>query len=410
MPDDESSLSALADLLRSHGVSVGTHQVITLAEAANALAPVTATDLYWAGRTILVSYPDDLPTYERVFVDWLASDASDRQGPQAPPGQESLPVDSGAPKAHGHGREGIGGGGVAAAAAPVATSETGGGMSEGEAGPDAPSAASPGAPQEGDEVVGTIASATEALRTRRFDQATDAELSAMRELMANIVVTVPHRRGRRTRRVSRGRVPDLRRSVRSAIQTDGEILRRAWKDRRVEPRRLVLILDVSGSMAGYSRALLQFAFSARVTARKVEVFCFGTRLTRLTDDLGTRDVDTALAAAAARVVDWDGGTLIGESLATLNRTYGRRGLLRGAIVVMCSDGLDRGDPELLGDEMARVARYAHRVVWVNPLKGDDRYEPLARGMAAALPHVDRFLSGHDLASLEHLGNVLSSAR
>jgi uncharacterized protein with von Willebrand factor type A (vWA) domain len=224
--------------------------------------------------------------------------------------------------------------------------------------------------------------------------------------MGNIVVTVPHRLSRRTRPARRGPITDLRGSVRSAIQTDGELLRRPRRRRKTRPRRLVLVLDVSGSMAGYSRALLHFAYTARVDTEDVEVFAFGTRLTRLTDELGGRDVDQALAAAADRVVDWDGGTLIGRSLATLNRSHGRSGLLRGAVVVICSDGLDRGDPEEVGEEVARIARYAYRLVWVNPLKGDSRYEPLARGMAAALPHLDRFVSGHDLTSLDELAEVL----
>jgi uncharacterized protein with von Willebrand factor type A (vWA) domain len=174
----------------------------------------------------------------------------------------------------------------------------------------------------------------------------------------------------------------------------------------MRPRRLVLLLDVSGSMAGFSRALLQFAFTARLDTRTVEVFCFGTRLTRLTEDLDGRNIDAALSAASERVTDWDGGTLIGPCLATLTRTYGRQGLLSGAVVVICSDGLDRGEPEQVAQEMARIARYAHRIIWVNPLKADPRYEPLARGMAAALPYVDRLLTGHDLASLQALAGVL----
>ncbi|WP_324274924.1 vWA domain-containing protein [Blastococcus brunescens] len=257
-----------------------------------------------------------------------------------------------------------------------------------------------------DSLAGAIASAVEALRRRRFSEATEDELQAIRDLMGNIVVAVPHRLSRRTRPARRGPITDLRGSVRAAIQTDGELLRRPRRRRKVRPRRLVLILDVSGSMAGYSRALLHFAYAARFNTADVEVFAFGTRLTHLTDELADRDVDRALAAAAERVVDWDGGTLIGRSLATLNRSYGRRGMLRGAVVVICSDGLDRGDPQEIRDEMARTARYAYRLVWVNPLKGDSRYQPLARGMAAALPHLDRFVSGHNLASLDELADIL----
>jgi uncharacterized protein len=168
----------------------------------------------------------------------------------------------------------------------------------------------------------------------------------------------------------------------------------------------VLILDVSGSMEAYARAMLLYLHAARGSGRGVETFAFGTRLTRLTPELGSRDPETALAAASKRVIDWSGGTRIGESLKAYNDEYGRRALTRGAVVVILSDGCERGDPQLVSEQMARLARQAFAVVWVNPLKGDPAYEPLAGGMRAALPHVDRFLAGHDVASLEALGTVL----
>ena len=172
----------------------------------------------------------------------------------------------------------------------------------------------------------------------------------------------------------------------------------------------MLILDISGSMAPYSRALMQFAYAAMAAGRRVEMFVFGTRLTRVTRTLRTKDPDRALHEIGAQVEDWEGGTRIGESLKTLLDGWSQRAALRGAVVVLCSDGLERGDPELLRAQMARLRRLAHRVVWVNPLKGSPRYEPLARGMAAALPSVDVFLSGHNLESLEHLGRRRSARR
>jgi uncharacterized protein with von Willebrand factor type A (vWA) domain len=181
----------------------------------------------------------------------------------------------------------------------------------------------------------------------------------------------------------------------------------ARRARRLRHRRLVLVLDVSGSMAEYSRALLQFAHTAaRARGVPTEVFCFGTRLTRVTHELARRNADQALAKASEAVLDWEGGTRIGESIDTFLRVWGRRGVARGSVVVICSDGLDRGDPAVLATQMERLARLAHRVVWVNPLKGDARYEPLAGGMRAALPYVDAFLSGHDLSSLEVLARLL----
>ncbi len=168
----------------------------------------------------------------------------------------------------------------------------------------------------------------------------------------------------------------------------------------------MLILDISGSMAPYARALMQFGYAAMAAGRRVEVFVFGTRLTRVTRTLRTKDPDRALHEIGKQVADWEGGTRIGESLKTLLDGWSQRAALRGAVVVLCSDGLERGDPELLKAQMARLRRLAHRVVWVNPLKGSPRYEPLARGMAAAMPSIDEFLSGHNLESLEHLGRVL----
>ncbi|MEX2486086.1 MAG: VWA domain-containing protein, partial [Nitriliruptoraceae bacterium] len=213
----------------------------------------------------------------------------------------------------------------------------------------------------------------------------------------------------------RAGVLDVARTLERAMTTDGELVERAWRRRMTTPRRLVVLLDVSGSMAPYARALLRFAIAARRTAqrqasRRVEVFAFGTRLTRLSDELARRDVDAAIAAAAQRVVDWDGGTRIGASIDELVRTWGPRGVLRGSVVVICSDGLERGDPQLLGDATARLARHAHRIVWVNPLAGDERYEPVQRGIAAAMASVDLLLPGHDFASIEGLVETLRTLR
>ena len=177
----------------------------------------------------------------------------------------------------------------------------------------------------------------------------------------------------------------MRRTLRRSLRTQGEPFDRAWRARKSRTRPLVLILDISGSMSPYSRALMQFAYAAMAAGRRVETFCFGTRLTRVTRTLRTKDPDRALHEIGTQVEDWEGGTRIGESLKTLLDGWSQRAALRGAVVVLCSDGLERGDPELLRAQMARLRRLAHRVVWVNPLKGSPRYEPLARGMAAALP-------------------------
>ena len=194
--------------------------------------------------------------------------------------------------------------------------------------------------------------------------------------------------------------------VRESLRMHGEPAELAWRRRKVRLRPLILILDVSGSMADYSRHLLQFAYSAQRAAARVEVFCFGTRLTRI-----TRALDTAArrrAGAGGRAVfDWEGGTRIGASLDAFVRDWGRRGLCRGGIVVICSDGLDRGDPEVLATAMERLSRLSYRVVWMNPHKGNDpHFRPSTLGMMAAAPHIDLILSGHDLSSLEELATLL----
>jgi hypothetical protein len=266
-----------------------------------------------------------------------------------------------------------------------------------------------------EEHLGLMASTIEALRHKRFEDCTPEELEAVRKLMARFRLRPPKRKTRRTRPGSCHRYPDLRRTIRQGLRTQGEMVEQCWRDRRVRRRKIVLILDVSGSMTEYSRALLQFAHSAaRVSAGpsgrlfgRVEVFCFGTHLTRITEAIQKRDPDHALAEASRAVVDWEGGTKIGASLDLFVRSWGRRGMCRGAIVVICSDGLERGHPELLATAMERLARLSHRIVWMNPLKGDNAdFRPRTVGMLAALPFVDVLLSGHDLSSLEELAECL----
>jgi uncharacterized protein with von Willebrand factor type A (vWA) domain len=264
-----------------------------------------------------------------------------------------------------------------------------------------------GPPPE-EEVELALASPIELLRTKSFARCSRDELLRIAELMGRIELAVPRRRSRR-RVAARSGAPDLRRTLRRSLRTGGEPLDRFWRERRRRTRRLVLILDVSGSMSDYSRALLMFAHAALRADARWEAFCFGTRLTRVTRALATAGADEALRRAAAEVGDWEGGTRIGESLKRFLDEFGHPGLARGAVVVICSDGLEVGDPELVREQMARLARLAHRVVWLNPLKEHPEYEPLARGMKAALPYVDELVSGHNLASLEELAAGLARA-
>jgi uncharacterized protein with von Willebrand factor type A (vWA) domain len=246
----------------------------------------------------------------------------------------------------------------------------------------------------------------ELLREKDFAEYSDAERAAARRLLARLAARAPMRTSRRTRAVRRrAQVPDLRATARASLPRGGELLERRWRAPTRRPRRLVLVLDVSGSMAPYARMLLQYVQASVAARARVEAFALGTRLTRLTLELGGRDPDRALRRAAEAVADWSGGTRMGESLATLNREHGRR-IGRGAFVVILSDGWDRGDPGELADELARLRRTAHRLVWLNPLAASPRYEPLARGMRAAMPHVDRLLPGNSIKSLEQLADLM----
>jgi uncharacterized protein with von Willebrand factor type A (vWA) domain len=354
--------------LRGAGLTVGTGDVLTYCSAMLPLDPTDLLDLYWAGRTTLVSRRDDIPTYDRVFRQFfLGADA---------PAAALLTL-------------------KATAAAEAETGLVMPGLEPGR--------------EEDEEkpVLGWMASDVDALKHRSFAACTPAELAALRRIMARIKLTPPRRRTRRTRPAKAGRSPDLRKTIRDSMRMHGEPAELFFRQRRTRLRPLILILDVSGSMADYSRHLLQFAHTAKHAAAKVEVFCFGTRLTRITKALEHRRPDSALEQAARTVVDWDGGTRIGQSLDTFVRRWGRGGMCRGGVVVICSDGLDRGDPEQLAAAMARLSRLSYRIVWLNPHKGDDRnFRPSTLGMMVAAPHVDLLLSGHDLASLEQLAEML----
>ncbi|MDH5522210.1 MAG: VWA domain-containing protein, partial [Acidimicrobiia bacterium] len=251
-------------------------------------------------------------------------------------------------------------------------------------------------------------SRTEILTSKDFADCTKDELDELTRLMSRLAFTTSQRRSRRlTPAKGRGDRPDLRRTVRRALRHHGEPMNRAYLEKATRPRRLVLVLDVSGSMEPYARALIRFAHAAVVARGRVEVFALGTRLTRLTRHLTSRDPDIALRAALPEVKDWAGGTRLGEGIREFNDEWAIRGMARGSIVVILSDGWDRGDPTQLGEELERLHRVTRELIWVNPLKATPGYAPLAAGMAAALPHVDRFIEGHSYASLEQLAIILA---
>lgn len=274
--------------------------------------------------------------------------------------------------------------------------------------------AADGAPEdEADEPEQTIIELTltysqrEVLRRKDFAELSADELAAVRRLMQQFVWRLGERRTRRLEVGRDGRI-DLRRTLRGNLKYGDEIIELRRRTRRIKPRPLVIIADVSGSMEGYTRLLLNFVYTlAGGLSQRVEAFVFSTHLTRITWHLRHRELERALADVSANVTDWSGGTRIGDVLKTFNYQWGRRVLRGGAVVLLISDGWDRGDPALLGREMERLNKTCHRLVWLNPLLGSTEYEPLTRGMVAALPHIDDFLPVHNLASLEDLADHLS---
>jgi uncharacterized protein with von Willebrand factor type A (vWA) domain len=361
---------AFARVLRGAGVGVTVGATLTFARALECVGLTERDEVYWAARATLVTRPEQIATFDRAFaVFW------DRAG-SASVDVELLDEQS------------------IVLALDVPGED---GAQEGEAVAD-------------DTPVVTVRwSLTEVLRRRDFAAYTPAEFVEARHLMSDLRFAGAARRSRRRQpaRHHARRSPDLRRTVRRALQTGGEPIERRFAEPGERTRRIVLLLDVSGSMEPYARAFVRFLHAAVVSRTRVEAFALGTRLTRVTRELTSRDPDAAVRAAAHRVVDWSGGTRLGEGLRTFNDTWGVRGMARGAVVVIFSDGWDRGEPAVLEEQMARLARVAHRIVWVNPLKASPGYAPLAQGMAAALPYVDDFVEGHSLAALEELTEVIS---
>ncbi len=246
----------------------------------------------------------------------------------------------------------------------------------------------------------------EVLRQKHFAQLNEAELQALHQQMRSIVWQLEPRRTRRTERATRGALLDMRRTLRQNLRNSGDIFNLARRRRRYKRRPVVVLCDISGSMERYSRILLQFLYTVAWQLERVEVFVFSTRLTRITRQLHHRSIEVALADAGRAVHDWAGGTRIGDAIKQFNYQWARRVLNQGAVVLVVSDGWDRGEIDLLAREMARLQRSSSQVIWLNPLLGDVDYQPLVRGMQAALPYIDRFLPVHNLASLEQLASVL----
>jgi uncharacterized protein with von Willebrand factor type A (vWA) domain len=364
-------LLAFARALRAAGVGVTPDRSLGFLGAVAVLGADDRRGTYLAGRATLCSGPDDLERYDQVFHAFF--DARDGL-PRSRPAQQPTP---------------------AVAGLPVDDSDRA------------------GAGEDSDEdAVRAMASDTEVLRQRDVAGLSATDKRRLDGMFATLRPRPPVRRTARHQPWHRGRV-DASRTLRASLRRMGEPGEIAWRRRGVRPRRVVLLVDVSGSMSGYADALLRLAHRFTQVGREsggvVETFTVGTRLTHLTRAMRLRDAERALVAAGETVPDWSGGTRLGETLRFFLDRWGQRGMARGAVVVVFSDGWERGDPALLGEQMARLRRVAHRVVWVNPHRGKAGYEPVQQGVLAALPHCDDFVAGHSLATFAELAEVVSRA-
>jgi uncharacterized protein with von Willebrand factor type A (vWA) domain len=378
VPDLADVAARFSTLLHAAGVPVTPERAGRFASAVALAPPGLVSELYWLGRVTLVSDHAQIPVFDAVFASVFEGmvDPADFRGDSAPP--PAVSRRRGSPGAPGS----LDGGGPA----PGPLSRLGSGGSSVE-----------------QETVAAMMSAQERLRHEDFARLTVAELSVLR----GVTLVPPSRPSRRRVRHPAGAELDVRATLRRAGRGGGEPFVSVRRRRRSRPRRLVAICDISGSMEPYARAYLQLLWSG-VSGNRAEAFVFATRLTRLTRAFAGVSPDAALARAGARAPDWSGGTRIGEALAAFNSQHGRRGLARGAVILILSDGWDTGDPALIGREMERLHRMAYRVVWVNPRKAADGFVPLVGGMAAALPWVDAFVSGHSLAALDEVLEAIAA--
>ena len=377
-PDLATVAAGFGSLLREAGVPASPERSARFAASVEIARPRTVDELYWLARVTLIDRHDQIDAFDRVFqqlfggIEDVAADRGDPNAPSLPPQVRA------GPRVRPREQSPAGESDV-----PTPTSAT-------------------GEPRESEDAGGRLlvtASVEERLRHKDFAEYTADELATLHRLMEELKVVVPLRRARRTVGAASGTRLDLRRTLRHSHRTGGDPVRREYRRRRTQRRKVVLLADVSGSMEPYSRVYLQLLQGA-VRGAGAEAFVMATRLTRLSRALATGHPDVALARAAEEAPDWSGGTRIGAALKTFVDDHGRRGMARGAVVVIVSDGWERADPALLGEQMARLARLAHRIVWVNPRSAAEQYEPLVGGMAAALPYVDVFVSGHSLHALD----------
>jgi uncharacterized protein with von Willebrand factor type A (vWA) domain len=361
---------AFARILRGAGLDVPLDSVIVFVSALSQLGLENRNDVYWAAHSTLVRRHEDTPIFDRAFaVFWDQRIAIETSSAQAETVSMTLLVDD-----------------------------------ENEQDENDETAE----PIDEENTITLRFSRIETLREKDFALYDDSELREAEQFMSSLRLAGPPKRSLRLINTNHhGTRHDIRRTMRASLQHDGEPIERYWRQPSERLRRLVVLLDISGSMEPYARALLRFMHAAVVGRQRVEAFTFGTRLTRITKELTSRDPDKALAQTSTQVSDWSGGTRLGECLQSFNDSWGISGMARGSIFVVLSDGWDRGDPEILAEQMQRLNRVAFRVIWVNPLKVSPGYAPLARGMAAAMPFIDDFVEGHSLEAMRQLTEVIS---
>ena len=360
-------VGALSRRLHDAGLPVPPARAADVARALTLVRPVSRGTLYWTIRSVVVTEDTQVKVFDAVFAEVFGGGSD--EGPEVELEDVTTVPDWQNDEAPG---------------------STSGDDDESE-----------------QEIPLTIASADEVLRTKRFDALAPDELAELYRLMTALELATPLRRTRRYEKRRRGERIDLRRTLRGSLRTGGDPVRLRRRRRRVVPRRLVLLCDISGSMEPYARAYLQFLACAAGCGPNAEAFAFATRLTRLTRALRSRNPERAIQRAAAAAPDWSSGTRIGEALRAFNDRHGRRGMARGAVVVILSDGWERGDPALVGRELERLSRLAYRIVWVNPRMAADAFSVRAGGMVAALPHIDALVSGHSFAALREVTEAIA---
>ena len=381
--------AALSRRLHDRGLPITPGRTADFARALTLVRPTARRRLYWTARAVLVTDPTQVETFDEVFFSVFGTPTL---------GDDFEPEDTQTAFSPLDGR-------------PAAEHE----VSPGESAAQGLrwSSATSGeheADRDGDEVGAppALASDEELLGRKSFDALEPHELARLYRLMSHLELATPKRRTRRFERGHHGERVDMRRTLRASLRTGGDPIRLARRHRRIAPRRLVLLCDISGSMEPYARAYLQFLTCAAATGPNAEAFVFATRLTRLTRALGSRSPERAIQRAAAAAPDWSSGTRIGDALKEFNDRHGRRGMARGAVIVILSDGWERGDPRLVGQEMERLARLAHRIIWVNPRVSAAAFSVQVGVMVAALPHCDALVSGHSFAALEEVAAAIGA--